>query len=59
MKIIKDIINFHPIETAKKAVKSLMSDPQEDWEYKLIDCHNGLARIEVYDEDGILVGKGL
>ena len=47
---------FYPLEKAESMAKQLStSDP--DWEYRVIDCGNGLAKVEVYDEAGAYVGQ--
>lgn len=33
-------------------------DGDDDWTYVVVDCKNGLGRIDVYDEDNDLVVKG-
>lgn len=28
-----------------------------DWKYSVVEFDNGLARVDIYDEDGLLVGS--
>lgn len=49
---------FYQFEIAKQKVAQLNATEYDGWEYKLIDCKNGLGRIDAYDEDGELVVKG-
>lgn len=44
---------------AESVAKDLNSDPDEDFEYKVVHCPKGtgLSFIEVYDEDGEFIQK--
>lgn len=54
---IKSSTGFLPLDKAKTVAKELQdSDP--DWAYNVVDCKNGLGRIDIYDEEGELVVSG-
>ena len=55
--IINTATGFYNYDKAVKVAKEL-SDNDEDWTYEVVDCKNGLGRIDVYDEDGELVVAG-
>jgi len=55
--IIKAVTGFYPIAKAIKIAEGVQQF-DDDWTYKVVDCKNGLGRIDVYDEDGGLVVKG-
>ncbi len=40
------------------AVTKEMQEADPDWEYRVVDCMNGLGRIDVFDEDGELIEQG-
>lgn len=50
---------FYTLEKANKYAAALTAADEDGWTYKVIDCKNGLGRIDVYDEDGELVFKGM
>ena len=55
--IIKAPSGCYPLEEARRiAAETGKHDP--DWTYDVVDCRNGLGRIDIYDEDGELVFKG-
>ena len=39
-------------------VVCLCNRPDDDWCYVLVDLGNGRARVDVYDEEGVLVHAG-
>ena len=47
---------FYEYEKAVELVKSV--DENDDWTYIVVDCKNGLGRIDAYDEDNELIIKG-
>ncbi len=47
---------FYEYEKAVEFVKGV--DAEDDWTYVVVDCKNGLGRIDAYDEDGELIVKG-
>ena len=54
---LKTLTGFYPIEKAHKIADDLQKD-DPDFDYHVKDCENGLGRIDVYDEAGILIEKG-
>ena len=47
---------FYPKDVAEKLSSDLNADEGDDWSYKAVDCENGRAYVEVYDEEGEFVG---
>jgi len=39
-------------------VVCLCNRPDDSWNYVLVDLGNGRARVDVYDEEGVLVHAG-
>ena len=53
---IRTATGFYEYEKALDFVKNV--DADDDWTYVVVDCKNGLGRIDVYDEDGELIAEG-
>ena len=54
---IESSTGFYNLDKAVKVAAELQTgDP--DWKYEVIDCKNGLGRIDVYDEDNELIEQG-
>lgn len=49
----------YPLNKATEIASILQNDEDNDCRYEVIDCKNGLGRIDVYDEEGILIQQGL
>lgn len=49
----------YQLKKALEIANILQNDPDNDCEYKVIDCKNGLGRIDVYDNEGFLIQQGL
>ena len=47
---------YREVTKTREAIKMLRAEDEEDWEYKIKTCGNGLALIEVYDDIGEFVG---
>lgn len=48
----------YPLHFVSRKAKEIQEgDP--DWHYKVEDLRNGLGRLDVYDEDNVLVQKGM
>lgn len=56
MNTIRTATGFYDYKKALEFVASV--DPDDDWNYVVVDCKNGLGRIDVYDEDNELIVKG-
>ena len=48
---------FYQYDKAVKIAAELQA-ADEDWTYKAVDCTNGLGRIDVIDEDGVVIEEG-
>ena len=59
MKIIQAPMILHDLKRAQKLASTLNGDESDDWSYVVVDCENGMGRIDAYDEDGVLVHRGL
>ena len=46
----------YPLQKAIKIAEELNNT--DDWKYVVIDCKNGLGKIDVYDEDNQIVVEG-
>ena len=55
--IITTATGCYNLEKAYKVAAEVQAG-DEDWTYKVVDCKNGLGRIDVYDEDDEIVIKG-
>lgn len=55
---IKSAQVFYPLEKAGKIAKEANRIDEDGWSYEVVDCKNGLGRIDVYDEEGELVWEG-
>ena len=53
---IIDTTGFYNLAKAESVAKEM--NATDDWTYKVVDCENGLGRIDVYDEDGELAVEG-
>ncbi len=49
----------YPMNKAIEIAAILQNDEDNDWRYEVIDCKNGLGRIDVYDDEGFLIQQGL
>ncbi len=49
----------YPLNKAIEIAAILQNDEDNDWRYEVIDCKNGLGRIDVYDDEGFLIQQGL
>lgn len=48
---------FYPLQKAQ-AIAAELNSYDDDDSYEVVDCKNGLGRIDVYDEDGLLIHAG-
>ena len=46
----------YSLDNAKEIAKEM--NASDDWTYRVVDCENGLGRIDVFDEDNELVVRG-
>jgi hypothetical protein len=49
---------FHSHDRAAKMAEELSKDA-DGWTFTVVKCSEKWSRIDVYDEDGILVHKGM
>lgn len=55
--IIQSVVNIRSLDEARE-IAFLCNTPEDDWTYRLVELGNGRARIDVYDEAGVLVHAG-
>lgn len=48
----------YPIDRVKSGADILNKDA-DDWEFRVVDCGDGLGRIDVYDEEKYLIHEGM
>lgn len=58
MMIFSERMVFYTLEKAQRCAAILQADDLF-WTYKVHDGINGMARIDLYDEDGELIHKGM
>jgi len=57
MTLITAKTGFYNLSKANE-IADYMNKSDLDWTYNVIDCENGLGRIDIYDEDSELVIEG-
>ena len=50
---------FYPVAKAHGFAAVMNAQDDDDWTYSVVEGDNGMGRINVYDEDGELVFKGM
>lgn len=56
---IESATGLYSLEKARSLAEGLQAADCEGWSYRVVDALNGLGRIDVYDEEGQLVIKGM
>jgi hypothetical protein len=51
-------ISYHQLEKAHQVAAQLRAGEEDGWIYTVVDCKNGLGRIDIHDEEGELVTRG-
>lgn len=49
----------YQLDKAVEIASILQNDEDNDFRYEVIDCKNGLGRIDVYDAEGFCIHEGL
>ncbi|NJM67877.1 MAG: hypothetical protein HC851_20510 [Acaryochloris sp. RU_4_1] len=49
---------MYKLEKAHQVAAELQAGEEDGWAYEIVDCKNGLGRIDIYDEERELVCSG-
>jgi hypothetical protein len=55
--IVQSAVNIRSLDEARE-IAFLCNTPEDDWSYRVVEIGNGRARVDVYDEEGVLVHAG-
>jgi hypothetical protein len=49
------LFDTYPLEKAREIAAQLQAGEEDGWTYEVVDCNNGLGRIDIRNEEGELI----